>query len=275
MEFLRSHLDTYAASLNRWTAEDRANTVGASDVGQCERKTYWSKNFGDPDLGAPRDPEYADNYGATLRGTIFENTFWAPALKATYGDRLLFAGEDQQTFVSGYLSATPDGLLTQLTEEARAAIAPSCGTEVMVECKTADPRTNLSEAKPENVYQTHVQMGLVRERTKFKPTHSILSYTNASFWNEGVEFVIEFDPAIYANAKKRADRIMGAKSAEEMKPEGWIGGGSECEARRCCSIANALDDLVDLSTIQHAIDPQHDGQRHHDSRTTQSRRSPS
>ena len=35
---------------------------------------------------------------------------------------------------------------------------------VMIECKTADPRTNLVEAKPENKYQTLVQMGLVRAR---------------------------------------------------------------------------------------------------------------
>ena len=59
---------------------------------------------------------------------------------------------------------------------------------VMVECKTADPRTNLTEPKQEHVYQTHVQMGIVRQSTDYRPTHSILSYTDASFWSEGKEF---------------------------------------------------------------------------------------
>ncbi|MCK1671069.1 hypothetical protein [Bradyrhizobium sp. 150] len=237
MEFLRPYLDAHAVSINRFDPLDRVHTVGASDVGQCERKVYWTKNLGDPDYGAEPDADYVDSYGAKLRGTMFENVFWAPGLKASFGGRLLFAGEDQKTFVSGYLSATPDGMLTQLTDTERYAIADmqagggyeAVGTEVMVECKTYDPRTNLADPKTENVFQTHVQMGLVRELTEYKPTHSILSYTDASWWNEGKEFVIEFDPSIYANAKKRAERIMTATSAEQLQPEGWIGGGRDCE----------------------------------------------
>jgi hypothetical protein len=234
MEFLRPHLDAYAVTLNRFAPEDRIHTVGASDVGQCERKVYWTKNLGDPDYGAPVDDDYVDSYGAKLRGTVMENVFWAPGLKAAFGERLLFAGEDQKTFVSGYLSATPDGMIAQLTMEERVLILRSAdeegvGTEVMVECKTYDPRTNLADPKTENVFQTHVQMGLVRELTQYKPTHSILSYTDASWWNEGKEFVIAFDASIYANAKKRAERIMTATSAEQLQPEGWIGGGRDCE----------------------------------------------
>jgi hypothetical protein len=229
MSFLRPYLDTYAVTMNRFDPQDRIHTVGASDVGQCERKVYWTKNLGDPDYGAPVDDDYVDSYGAKLRGTVMENSFWAPALKAAFGERLLFAGEDQQTFFSGYLSATPDGMLIKLTDEERAAIAADCGTEVMCEAKSYDPRTNLADPKTENVFQTHVQMGLVRELTQWKPTHSILSYTDASWWNEGKEFIIEFDPQIYANAKKRAERIMTATSAEQLQPEGWIGGGKDCE----------------------------------------------
>lgn len=241
MNFLRSHLDAYAASINRFSYDDRAHTVGASDVGQCERKVYWTKNFGDPDYGVPMDVEYVDSYGAKLRGTMFENHFWAPGLKAQFGDRLLYAGEDQQTFVSGFLSATPDGMLTGLTPDERANIATHwsaqnggamssiVGASIMVECKTFDPRTNLADPKTENVFQTHVQMGLVRELTPYKPTHSILSYTDASWWSEGPEFVIAFDQGIFDNAKARAARIMTATSVNEMQPEGWIGGGRDCE----------------------------------------------
>jgi hypothetical protein len=34
MSFLRPRLDAYAMSLNKFSADDRASTVGASDVGQ-------------------------------------------------------------------------------------------------------------------------------------------------------------------------------------------------------------------------------------------------
>lgn len=161
-----------------------------------------------------------------MRGTVFEESFWVPAMRARFGPRLMFAGTEQKTFVSGFISATPDGLLGGCEPD---SIAPGSGTEVTVECKTADPRTNLSEAKAENVYQTHIQMGLIRELTLYQPTHSILSYTDASFWSEVKEFVIEFNPKIYASGKARAAEIMTATNAAELKPEGWIAGGGECE----------------------------------------------
>jgi hypothetical protein len=226
MSVLRPALDSFASQHQPFDPEDRAQTVGASDVGQCERKTYYVKNERDHKHSAPRDADYKDRWGAKIRGSFFEAYFWYPALKATYGDRLKYAGPDQQTFVSGFLSATPDGILTGCMPD---EIAPGSGIEVMVEAKTADPRTNLVKPKEENVFQTQVQMGLVRETTKFKPTHSILSYTDASFWDEGPEFIIPFDPKVFETAKTRATRIMTATAAHDLKPEGWIAGGHECE----------------------------------------------
>ena len=220
-------LDRHAKSSSKIFSHDRLNTVGASEVGQCARKVFWLKNEGDAQYGAPRDPEYIDSWGARMRGTVFEDAFWEPAMRARFGERLKFAGREQKTFVSDFLSATPDGIITDLTAEEKSSI----GTEAdccMVECKTADPRTNLTEAKQANIYQTQVQMGLVREMTQYRPTHSVLSYTDASFWNEVREFVIAFDPAIYEIAKTRATLIMTATSIAEVAPEGWIAGGREC-----------------------------------------------
>lgn len=223
---IKSALNSYAANMDRVWASDRSQTVGASDVGQCARKVFWSKNEGDPQYGAPRDPDYVDGWGAKVRGSFYENHFWVPAMRTAYGDRLLFAGTEQKTFVSGFLSATPDGLLIGLQPN---EVAPGSGTEVCTECKTVDPRTNLTEAKVENVFQTHIQMGLIRELTPYKPTHSILSYTDASFWSEIKEFVIPFDEQVYEAGKARAAQIMTATSAAELKPEGWIAGGKDCE----------------------------------------------
>lgn len=225
---IKEALAAYATSNERVWTTDRSQTVGASEVGQCARKVFWLKNEDDATYGVPRDAGYEDTWGARVRGTVMENEFWYPAMKASYGSRLKFAGPDQKTFVSGFLSATPDGLLTGM---APGEVAPGSGLDVMAECKTCDPRTNLSEAKAENIYQTHVQMGIIRELTDYRPTHSILSYTDASFWNECAEFVIPFDQKIYDAAKARAAQIMTATSAADLKPEGWIAGGRECD--RC------------------------------------------
>ena len=220
-------LDAYARSTSKVWSHDRLNTVGASEVGQCARKVYWLKNEGDSKYAAPRDPDFVETWGARVRGTVIEDAFWQPAMKARFGDRLLYSGKEQKTFVSDFLSATPDGVLINPTKKERHSlgIETDCLT---LECKSADPRTNLAEAKGANVYQTQVQMGLIRQLTPLRPTHSVLSYIDASFWNEVREFVIPFDEKIFETAKNRATLIMTATSIDEVKPEGWIAGGREC-----------------------------------------------
>jgi hypothetical protein len=66
----------------------RSKTVGASEIGQCARKVFWNK------FGAHRDPEYADTWGARVRGSVFESSFWVPALRKRYGVKIKFAGQD-------------------------------------------------------------------------------------------------------------------------------------------------------------------------------------
>ncbi|MEY9493726.1 hypothetical protein [Bradyrhizobium elkanii] len=231
-------LNEYAASSNRVFETDRMNTVGASEIGQCIRKIFWIKNELDPVYGVVRDNDYVESWGARARGTIFENFFWEPALRVRFGDRLKFAGKNQRTFIDNFLSATPDGLVTELTASEKKELGTDADC-IMAECKTADPRSNLTDPKATNTYQVQVQMGLVREQTPFKPTHSLLSYTDASFWSEVKEFVIPFEPKLYDIAKDRAALIMTATSIEALKPEGWIAGGSECKYcpfTRACGI---------------------------------------
>jgi hypothetical protein len=225
--FIKQALDNHVNSGRKKFSHDRSQTAGGSEIGQCVRKIFWLKSEGDPVHGVARDPEYTDSWGARIRGTVFEDAFWEPALRASYGIRLKFAGKQQRTFTNGFLSATPDGLIVELTEKEKAEIGTKADC-VNVECKTADPRTNLAEAKSANVFQVQVQMGLVRDNTPYKPTHCILSYTDASFWSEVKEFVIAFDPKIYQIAKQRAMLIMTATDVAEVKPEGWIAGGKEC-----------------------------------------------
>ena len=251
---IKQTLDAYASALNKIWSHDRASTVGASEVGQCARKIFWFKHENDSARRAERDVEYHDIWGARARGTVFEDAFWEPALRARFRDRLRLAGKDQKTFTDNFLSATPDGMIVNLTVEEKAAI----GTQAdccMVECKTADPRTNLTEAKSANVYQTQVQMGLVREMTDYKPTHSILSYTDASFWSDVKEFVIAFDENVFETAQARAMNIMTMDSGADLKPEGWIAGGAECNYcpfTKACGIERRNLPFQDIAPV----DPQ-------------------
>lgn len=222
----------HAERLQRSFGSDRSQTVGASEIGSCARKTWFAKNSWDQQ-NVQRDDGAEDRWGARMRGTIYENHFWEPALRngLPTGSTLHYAGAEQRTLAREYLSATSDAVITGLTRDALSLygiedIETDC---IVVDCKTVDPRTNLEEAKAENVFQIHVQIGLVRELTNFRPEYGVLTYTDASFWDDGKVFVIKFDPAVYAHAHARATRIMTAVEANLLRPEGVIAGGKECD----------------------------------------------
>jgi hypothetical protein len=228
---IREVLARYAVSMARVFPEDRTQTVGASDIGRCARRVFFEKNNGDYQYGAQRDLNHIDRWGATVRGSLIERYFWTPAMQAAFGIDLLYAGDEQRTFASGFLSATPDALLTnQLCDALKELGVENIAGDgsIVIECKSVDPRTNLEEAKPEHVYQAQVQLGLIRELTPHRPQYALIVYTDASFHDEVSEFVVDFDQEIYATAGARAAAIMIARSAGELAPEGWIAGGKEC-----------------------------------------------
>lgn len=250
-------LHAYAVATGR-VFEGRENTVGASEIGQCARKSYFTKNTGDEVYGVPADDDYENRWGATLRGNLIEQHLWVPALRARFGDKLLYAGDQQQTFISEFLSATPDGLLIDQPRDALAAlgVANIDGDSVVVENKSIDPRVRLDEAKAEHAYQAIVQIGLIRELTPYRPVYAVISYVNASFLDDVAEFAVRFDQAVFENAKRRAAQIMVAQSPDELKPEGWIAGGKECEYcpfnRACGRIRHA----VPTRAMAQPLDPQ-------------------
>jgi hypothetical protein len=230
-------LATYANSV-RDSDQRRASTVGASEIGQCLRKIFYIKNLDDPLFAIRRDAGHADAWGAQLRGATFEQAFWVPALRARYRERLKFAGGEQRSFESGFLSATPDALLIEVPADILAGIGvPDIESDcLLLESKTVDPRIKLDGPKPEHRFQTIVQLGLMRETTSFAPEYAVISYADASFWSEISEFAVKFDPNVYETAKRRAAKAMTARQASELPPEGFISGGREC---RYCPFAQA------------------------------------
>jgi hypothetical protein len=220
----KSALIDYALSL-RDSSNNRAFTVGASDIGQCSRKVWFAKH------GAERDPGRVDTWGATLRGQMIEQHFWAPALRARFGTSLKFIGDRQRQFKRGFISATPDALLTNAPRDILAPLGVAdIGADcLLLEAKSVDPRVKLDAPKPEHRYQAIVQLGVVRDTTEYQPNFVLLTYIDASFWDLTTEFVVGFDPEVYANAKVRATKVLTANAASELPPEGWISGGKECE----------------------------------------------
>lgn len=219
-------LRSWGAKQRREFEHDRSDTTGASAIGRCARATVFEK------LATPPDPGFVPSWGAALRGTLIEDHYFYPALKAIYGDRLLFAGPDQKTFVQGFLSGTPDGLLVSLDRHVLAGlgiddIGPS--RSIVIECKSTDPRANLRAARPEHVFQVQVGIGLIRACTPSKPEYGVISYIDASFLDKVTEFPVRFDERIYEAARVRARQIMSCEDPLEVSPEGQMAGGKECE----------------------------------------------
>lgn len=219
-------LRRYGAGLRKQFAHDRLATLGSSENGRCARQSAFAK------LEVPPDPGYVETWGAALRGDLIEQHFWVPGLFASLprGMRLLYAGDEQQTRVDGYLSATPDGLLTGVPRDclAHLGIADIGSGELLVECKSIDPRVNLLRPKPEHVYQVQVSTGVLRATTDHQPEMALLTYVNASFLNDVTEFAVRFDPVTYRAAGDRARRILGARVPADLPPEGKMAGGDEC-----------------------------------------------
>jgi CRISPR/Cas system-associated exonuclease Cas4 (RecB family) len=221
---LQAHAEAQIKNFFKTRRHTQAHYVGASEIGLCLRRIKFAKLI--PGGGG------TDSWGASQRGKTFEDHFWVPAMRKRYGKNLLYSGKSQKSLVYGQLRATPDGLLVRQPRDALKDlhvddIGPSC--EIVLDCKTIDPRINLSTPKVEHEFQSQIQMALLRLTTKHRPDYAVISYVNASFYDDVVEFAIKYDASVYETAKKRAADIKKAKVAGDLPPEGWIAGGKECE----------------------------------------------
>lgn len=265
---IKAALSDFAKHHDAVFLSDRTKTVGASEIGLCERRVWYAKH------GQPKDQE--DTWGARLRGSTIENAFWEPAVRAKFGANFIASGRNQNTIEDECLSATPDGILINQPKDFLSPFGiPDMGaTCVVVESKSIDPRVNLREAKSENQFQVQVQLGLIRRKTKYHPNYALISYVDASFWDEVKEFPIAYDDTIYQAAQLRAKKIINATSVRETVPEGYVGGGKACEYcpfRKSCGVelrtppgANAAADpqfvaeITDLCQEAQSIKEQRD-----------------
>lgn len=177
-------------------------------------------------------------------------------MKRKFKHNLLFAGPKQQTLQHGTLSSTPDGMLINQPRDALAYLGvPDIGPSksILLECKTVDPRVPLREARAENTFQVQVGLGMVRMLTRYKPDWALITYTDASFWDEVTEFAVKFDVEIFRTAQLRSAEILRGP-ASDLKPEGYIAGGAECDHCsfvRPCGVQRRSVPVLDV-----AADPQ-------------------
>jgi hypothetical protein len=169
---------------------DRTHTVGASEIGQCSRQTWFRKQ------GVVEERDTGWGFGE--RGHVVEA--WAV-------DRLRAAGVPiehvQRRVVRGFLSATVDFVLNGEP----------------VDIKSFDPRkTRVPE--PKNYLQSQVQSGLLDA-----PRGHLLAI-NASDYSDIREVAVDHDPALFTSLQTRAREIM---TGPMPVPEGRIAGGDECE----------------------------------------------
>lgn len=238
---IKEALHAFVTENQRQFTHDRRKTIGASEIGQCARKLWFLKH-------AEKDEDHVDRWGASERGNLIE-ALWTRAMRDHAGrGKLHYAGHNQRTFFDSEspLSCTPDAVL-ELEHE-----------DILLECKSIDPRAKMERVKYEHEAQVQVGMGITRQATKYNVNTAIVSYIDASFLDEVREFRIAFDAQVFSNLRARAKAIMAANNADGIRPEGVIAGGQECEycpfAKQCSAMrASAVpvrENGSDLSEAQ-------------------------
>lgn len=217
-DFRQAFIDDILANQRTWS-HDRSETVGASEVFGCMRRSWFTKH----------EPHKADSsaqsLGAAHRGNIIENHFVAPTLNRIFGEEnVLLAAADQKSFVDGYNSATPDALIFPKQRDilARYGVPDLEADCFATEIKSFDPRMDLRAEKTIHRGQGITQLGLIRKLTPYDPEYVVILYVNASDFYDIRPFPIKFDPVIFEAARNRAEAIMTAATAYEMRAEGKV-----------------------------------------------------
>lgn len=234
----------YAKDCQKTWSHDRAKSVGASEAFGCMRKSWFGKRGGE--FGFTKDPEYKESWGAIRRGDIIENYQVVPAIRSGLARRgldLIMEGEDQKTIVDGVSSATLDGLIIDPTGAklprdflAYYGLDDIDEDSIVLEMKSFDPRINIAQEKAIHRGQTQMQMGLIRETTKYKPNFAVVLYVNASWLDDIRCFIVEFDEAVYQIGRKRAEKIFEVSNPAELMAEGKLDGMcAYCPFVRSCA----------------------------------------
>lgn len=240
--------DEHIANNQKTWKQDRRLTVGASECFGCLRKNWYTKRG--HEFGVEPDPHFEQSWGAMERGNIIENHYIVPAVEEGLRRRgldLIMAGDGQDTILDGIHSATLDGLIiTQDGSNLPADFLAYYGLDnltdedsIVLEMKSFDPRLTLDHEKPVHRGQTQMQMGLIRETTKYKPNYAVLMYVNASWLDDIRIFIIPYDDEQYRIGRARNEKVFTAETAGELHAEGKLDGMCQyCPYEQTCRQAS-------------------------------------
>lgn len=215
-DFRQAFIDVIEANQREWS-HDRSFTLGASEAFGCLRRSWYLKH--DPDKA---DPELM-SMGAAARGNLIEDHHVVPCLRQIFGEEnVLYAHHDQESFVLGLNSATPDSLIINQPRDilAKYGIEDMGGDCFATEIKSFDPRMSIQEEKAIHKGQGIIQLGMFRELTPYKPDFCVVLYTNAADLYDVRPFVVEYDEQVWNVSKQRAKMVFDATDPYELRAEG-------------------------------------------------------
>jgi hypothetical protein len=236
---LHARLYKHLQDNQRVFAGGRIDTIGSSEIFACLRKAWYARN----------NPEAVDqstrNLGILERGNVIENAFFVPAMRGIFGAyNCHYMGDTQRTFRLGRLSATPDGLITGQPDDLFADDGlPSLGyansalkhASFVIENKSFDMRSVISEEREYHRCQAIVQMGMIRRQTVHHPEYAVITYINASDYLDVRPFFVKYDDDVFVAAQERAETAYRAKEAYDLPAEGVAQGDCEyCDFVRLC-----------------------------------------
>ncbi|AHJ13089.1 hypothetical protein [Sulfurospirillum multivorans] len=208
---------------------DRSTYVGASDIGQCLKKSYLSK-FDKEDFDFEQLLIF--ERGHVAEGIFIKGLENSPKKDAfTFTKQVEFVGKDQWSFLRAHLD-----LHVNFPQE-----------DVAVEGKTF--RTALPDDKPRLswVYQNHIQMWLANESTGRK-TRGVIAAIDLNTAKRH-EFPVVFSEILLHQAQQRGLKLWNAIQSR-TEPEGEVSDlcGS-CKYKSSCSTllhnAEKLPDEID------------------------------
>lgn len=194
---------------------DRSQFLTASEALICERRLAFEKRHPEV-LAAARASD--TGWGYAERGDAYEA--WAvQKLRSSLAkdEELMFAGGDQISFYNpdDKISGTPDGVFY------------GASTSVLLDFKSYDPRKSISAFPlPTHVAQVNINIALVNQWTppQYTAESGMVSYGNASNFEEAYDFPLVFDPIHYKAAVIKANKIFGTNDISTLEPEGITNG---------------------------------------------------
>ena len=215
-------------------SHDRTKSVGASEVFGCSRQNWFRNHY-------PQDT--IKEWGYLERGNVIEDAFVVPFLIERFGaENCIGAGQKNQTTLHlGANTATPDCLVINQSPNVLSNLGIDDIGEsgaFVVEIKSYDARAHLSKEKSIHRGQIITQMGLYRETTEYKPEYGVVLYVNSSDFRDIRAFAVQFNEKIFKQAQKRANDVLRAKNASDLRAEGAI-------SKMCtyCEYSDRCDDV--------------------------------